>query len=58
LKLGKLTLNQYNKIIENITLELYGSSTIWFKDGDLFYGDSILISLDAKNNVIDVRIVG
>jgi len=44
--------------VYNISLKEDGSSTIWLEDGDLFAGHLIQISLDAKNNVIDVGIAG
>jgi hypothetical protein len=44
--------------LDSVTLELDGHSTIWFNDGNLFFGHSIQILLDAENNVIDVGIVG
>lgn len=44
--------------LESITLEVNGSSSIWFKDGDLFAGHSIHVSLDSENKVTDVGIMG
>lgn len=55
-----LTKEEFIKAItlKSITLELEGDSSIWFDDGDLFYGHSIHISLDKSNEVQDVGIMG
>jgi hypothetical protein len=55
-----LTLEVFKKKIEldSITLDLEGHSTVWLNDGNLFFGHSIQILLDAENNVINVGIVG
>jgi hypothetical protein len=44
--------------LDSITLEPGGGSSIWFKDGNLFLGHSIHISLDVENKVTDVGIMG
>jgi len=44
--------------LESITLKIDGGAAIWFKDGDLFAGHSINISLDKEYNVSDVGIMG
>ena len=44
--------------LREITLERDGSASIWFDDGDLFAGHSILVALDDENKVTDTGIMG
>lgn len=44
--------------VRTITLELNGKAAVWLKDGGLFQGHSIVIDLDATQQITDVGIVG
>lgn len=55
-----LSKEQFASIIklDSITIETDGESSIWFKDGNLFLGHLICISLDSDYKVKDVGIMG
>jgi hypothetical protein len=44
--------------LNSITLEIDGGASIWLRDGDLFAGHSIQITLNPYNKVADVGIMG
>ena len=44
--------------LKTVTVELDGSATYWYNDGDLFAGHAITVDLDAAGHCTDTNIMG
>lgn len=56
----ELSINEfiYHMSIESISFEEDGAVSIWYADGDLFWGHSIMVSYNKEGQPIDVSING